>query len=467
MKFLIFLSVLFFVAGCDLSLKKYEHEAVEDDDRETPDDTEPFEIVSLIRLKTSTPFDLMEEFRLDQDAVLNLADGSVKRGFNHVDTSFEMVPGDVIHIREKLLELIENIGCMDCSENENFLEIKFEDDEICHLCDDELLADIDYYLLVPVRTMLWPFEPQDEPHPVGHHSVSFQNYFEEEGNYDGAYFHHGIDIVMPGTDEVLNQYKGRVTKIDHYRVEDIGEHPLYFEVVVETVNGLTFEYHHIDKNTVPQKIYDALESGEVIPEGEVLGNLVFWPMPDAFSQKFFHHIHLNIMNQDKIKINPALLMLPQKDETPPVIEDIFLIDENRTKTLSDYPDESFHVVIKAHDFTDADPWPNPVRFSEIFIHDQYEELVFHHAGYDFIAMMDSDKKAFVCDYYLCLMGGESYSYGDYFQREFFVVVTAFDIEGNMTDSVDPSLFDPGEYTLSVRSCDENGNCTEESIMISF
>jgi hypothetical protein len=267
--------------------------------------------------------------------------------------------------------------------------------------------------------------------------------------------------------EVYNQIAGRVTKIDHYRTDLVGEHPLYFEVVVETVNGLIFEYHHIDKNTVPKKIYEALESGELIPEGEILGKIVFWPMPDAFSEKFFHHIHLNIMNQDKIKINPALLMIPQVDSTDPVIEEIFLIDDNRTKTLSDEPDEPFHIVIKAHDFTDEDPWPNPVRFSEIYIYDEYENIVFHHAGYDFIAMMDSDEKVFVCDYYLCLLDGQSYSYGDYQKREFFLVVTAFDIEGNITEPIDPSLFDPGEHTIYVRSCDENGNCTEESVVVSF
>ena len=475
MKIFILIIVFILVSGCDTNLKTDEFSDDETDelndidhsDDEKHDDEKLINIESVKRVKSFSPFSGMEDFFVYQTAVADFSDNSVKRNFNHVDTSFDMFAEDVGFLREILLELVDIAECMDCVENESFLEIRLEGSEICQICDDELLTDIDHYLLVPVRTMLWPFEPQDEPHPVGHNSVNFQNYAEEEDNYEGAYFHHGIDIIMPEVTEVYNQISGRVTKIDYYRTELVGENPLYFEVVVETVNGLIFEYHHIDKNTVPQKIHEALESGELIPEGEVLGKIVFWPMPDAFSEKFFHHIHLNIMNQDKIKINPALLMIPQVDATDPVIEEIFLIDDNRTKTLSSEPDEPFHVVVKAHDYTDFDPWPNPVRFSEVYIYDEDENIVFHHPGYDFIAMMDSDEKVFVCDYYLCLMDGESYSLGNYFKREFFVVVTAFDIAGNMTEPIDPALFDPGKYTLSARSCDENGNCTEESVEINF
>jgi len=470
-----FLFILILISGCDASLKKYpalddemtENNDIEFEDDELQDDFETFEVVSLRRKKISAPFDQMENFRIEQNAILNLPTGLIKRNFNHVDTSFEMHGDDIIQIRKIIDKLIENTGCLECEENETFFEIKFENDETCQLCNDQLLEDIDYYLLIPVRSMLWPFDPQNEPHPVGHHSVSFQNYAEEEGNYEGAYFHHGIDIVMPEVKEVYNQIEGRVTKIDHYRTDLVGEHPLYFEVVVETVNGLTFEYHHIDKNTVPEKIYEALESGEIIPEKENLGKIVFWSMPDAFSKNFFHHVHLNIMNREKIKINPALLMLPQKDKTEPVIEEIFLIDDNRTKTLSDKLDEPFHIVVKVHDFTDEDPWPNPPRFSEIYIYDETGSPVFYHAGYDFIAMLDSDETVFVCDYYLCLMDEQNYSYGDYLKREFFVVITAFDIEGNTADPIDPALFEPEEHTIFVRSCDENGNCTEESIVVYF
>jgi len=480
MKVFLMVFVMVLISGCDVSKKNDElsddetpdnsdvdSTADEDETNDEAADEDFIKLTSLTRFKVSAPFPEMNNFTVNQGAVITFSDYSVKRNFNHVDTSFDMSGEDIVKIREIIYELVENKDCMDCTENENFLEIVFDDDAICRICDDKSLVEIDYYLLIPVRTMLWPFEPQDAPHPVGHHSVSFQNYTEEEGNYEGAYFHHGIDIIMPDVAEVYNQVSGRVTKIDHYRTELVGEHPLYFEVVVETVNGLIFEYHHIDKNTVPKNIYEALESGELIPEGELLGKIVFWPMPDVFSEKLFHHIHLNIMNQDKIKINPALLMLPQIDTTKPVIEEIFITDSSRTKTLSDEPDEPFHVVIKVHDFTDIDPWPNPVRFSEVFISDEDENIVFHHAGYDFIAMMDIDEKVFVCDYYLCLIGNQSYSSGDYFKREFFVVVTSFDLEGNVAEPIDPLLFDPGKYTLSVKSCDESGNCTLKSETLSF
>jgi hypothetical protein len=313
--------------------------------------------------------------------------------------------------------------------------------------------------------MFWPFEPQDEPHPVGHTSLSFQNYSE---GYDGAYFHHGTDIVLLSPEKLYNIYDGRVVEIGYYLTDDVGESPYYFQVVVKTVNGLTIKYHHTDDDSVPDEVYDIEGTDEILEAGEQIGKIVYWPTPDSFSEKFFHHVHLNIMTQEEIKLNALELMFPQKDSKAPEIEEISLIDSDRTKTLDNEAiSEPFQVVVKAHDFTDSDPWPNPPRKIDVSIENSDGETVFSHQGYDFIAMMHADEKIDVCNYYLCEMDGKELTFGNYQQREFDIVSTAFNKLGEKTKAIDPSEFEPGEHTLVVTACDESGNCAEKEENISF
>ncbi|HQO93222.1 MAG TPA: hypothetical protein PLX56_12920, partial [bacterium] len=311
----------------------------------------------------------------------------------------------------------------------------------------------------------WPFAPQDEPHNVGHTSVNIQHYTNK---YEEAYFHHGVDIIKNEPEKIFNMYDGRVEKIGYYRTEEVGESKYYFEVVVQTVNGLVFELHHTDPESVPDEIYEIEGTDAVLKAGKNTGKTVFWPSPDSFSGKLFHHIHFNVITQNGIKLNPLIMMIPQKDDTIPEIEEIYLIDPDRTKTLStENIAEDFHVVIKVSDFADNKIWPNPPRFSKIEILDSENEVVFEHSGYDFIAMMSENINEFVCDYYLCEIGDTVFSKGSYSEREFHVVVTAFDKTGNKSDAVEKELFEIREYSIKATSCDEVGNCGEKTVGISF
>ena len=482
MKYLSLILLIFLLmVSCENSLKKHEEgdldavDAVDVDEIEIDSDPENDQEVSdsdirqeqeltKIVLRRETPEFKDGEDLIVQNSSLDLRTREVLRDFNHVDTSFTMHEDDVNSLINSISSEFSNNLCIECVESGPQTKLVFEEEECC-IEDKVILELIDHYLVIPVHSMLWPFEPQSKPHPVGHTSLSFQNYSED---YDEAYFHHGTDIVLATPEKLYNIYDGRVVEIGYYRTEEVGESPYYFQVVVKTVNGLTIQYHHTDDDSVPEAVYDLEGTDEIIPAGTQVGKIVYWPTPDAFSENFFHHVHLNVMTEKEIKLNALELMFPQNDSTDPEIEEISLIDTERTETLdSDNISEPFHVVVKAHDYADSDPWPNPPRKIDISIKNSAGETVLSHSGYDFIAMMHPDEATDVCTYYLCEMDGFEYTFGNYQQREFYIVSTAFNRIGEKTEGIDPSEFEPGDYTLVVSVCDESGNCVEKDISVKF
>lgn len=461
---IVFFTLIFFASGCDSGQKvTFIDESVQDEDveimndEEMVDDEQMLEFVEIKMQKVSGD--------LSQKAVVDVEEFKVERNLNHVDTSFFIHMNDLEIIAKKLRNEILEKGCHDCSEDENYLFAVTSKNDECCVYDEQVINEIAKYLLIPVNSMLWPFAPQDEPHNVGHTSVNIQHYTNK---YEEAYFHHGVDIIKNEPEKIFNMYDGRVEKIGYYRTEEVGESKYYFEVVVQTVNGLKFEFHHTDPESVPDAVYELEGTDKVLKAGEETGKIVFWPTPDSFSGKLFHHIHFNVITESGIKLNPLIMMTPQKDDTAPEIEEIYLTDPDRTKTLStENISENFHVVIKVSDLADNEIWPNPPRYSMVEIKNSDDETIFEHSGYDFIAMMSENINEFVCDYYLCEIGETVFSKGNYSQREFHVVVTAFDKTGNITDAIEKELFENGDYSIKATSCDEVGNCSEKSIDISF
>ncbi|HPA57865.1 MAG TPA: hypothetical protein PLT70_10605 [bacterium] len=460
----LFLSTLFFFSACDIEKRSIAiDESVQDEDveimndEEMVDDEQMLEFVEITMQKVSG--------NLSQKAVVDVKEFKVERNLNHVDTSFFIHINDFEIIAKKLRNEIFEKGCHDCSEDENYLFAVTSKNDECCVSDEQVINEIAKYLLIPVNSMLWPFAPQDEPHDVGHTSVNIQHYTQK---YEEAYFHHGVDIIKNEPEKIFNMYDGRVEKIGYYRTEEVGESKYYFEVVLQTVNGLKFEFHHTDPESVPDGIYEIEGTDIILEAGANTGKIVFWPTPDSYSGKLFHHIHFNVITQKGIKLNPLIMMIPQRDEISPKIDEIYLINSERTKTLTNSGiDEDFHVVIKVSDLADNEIWPNPPRFSKIEILNSENEVVFEHSGYDFIAMMSENINEFVCDYYLCEIGESAYSKGNYSERDFHIVVTAFDKTGNIADAIEKDLFESGEYSIKATSCDEVGNCGEKSIDISF
>ncbi len=162
----------------------------------------------------------------------------------------------------------------------------------------------------------WPFPVDSIAHNIG----SYQR-------YPGVlpYFHHGLDIRQKAGTPVRSTTASSVVNIENY----ILGKELYWEVALLDSKGFIWQYHHIDKSSIPKQIYEALESKKLIPAGTVLGTIVKWPKV-SFGERF-DHIHLNIIDKDADYVNPLLFMKSLEDESSPVIEGISIVEKNPIK----------------------------------------------------------------------------------------------------------------------------------------
>lgn len=172
---------------------------------------------------------------------------------------------------------------------------------------DQATGDLDAFVKSRTR-YAWPFQPKS----IGHTIASYQS-------YGGApYFHHGIDIMAPAGTSVMTPTGGKVTNIENY-----GSGPLYWEVAVTDENGFIWQFHHIDKDSIPQEVWNAYNNGTTVAPGTKVGEIVYWSVV-SFGERF-HHIHLNILGAGGEYQNGLLFMEDLPDTVDPVIQEIGLL----------------------------------------------------------------------------------------------------------------------------------------------
>lgn len=102
-----------------------------------------------------------------------------------------------------------------------------------------------------------------------------------------AYWHEGVDIrssLLPGTQlgyELHSPVAGQVVQWVRYSSSD-----LYWSLMVRESRGLVWQFHHLDPDTVTVKI------GDNVAQGQVLGNIAFWP--SSHNGALYHHVHMNV-----------------------------------------------------------------------------------------------------------------------------------------------------------------------------
>lgn len=165
----------------------------------------------------------------------------------------------------------------------------------------------------------WPFPLLS----IGHAMNSYQNY----GN--SPYWHDGLDIRSEVDQPMLASAGGKVVNIENY----VKGNPLYWEIAIQDSEGFVWKYHHVDRNSIPDDIWNAYRSGEIISAGTLLGNVVRWPVTTY--GEVFHHLHLLIVGKDGKYINPFLLLEPLADNQSPVIERIGIAKNHRPTTLTE------------------------------------------------------------------------------------------------------------------------------------
>ena len=147
---------------------------------------------------------------------------------------------------------------------------------------------------------------------IGHNTASYQNYGGE------PYFHHGLDIRADAGTDVLASVGGQVVNISNY-----GPGPAYWEVAILDNSGYLWQYHHVDRDSIPQAIWDALRSKAPIPAGTKIGEVYYW-MVSTYGE-VYHHVHLNVLARAGVYRNPFNFLEPLNDTKAPEFVNIGLM----------------------------------------------------------------------------------------------------------------------------------------------
>lgn len=154
----------------------------------------------------------------------------------------------------------------------------------------------------------WPVELKS----IGHNTASYQNYGGD------PYFHHGLDIRADAGTDVLASVGGQVVNISNY-----GPGPAYWEVAVLDDAGFLWQYHHVDRESIPQAIWDAYRNKGRISTGTKIGEVYYW-MVNTYGEQY-HHIHLNVLARGGAYRNPFNFLEPLADSKAPEILDVGLL----------------------------------------------------------------------------------------------------------------------------------------------
>jgi len=165
------------------------------------------------------------------------------------------------------------------------------------------------------------------------------------GPYPG--YHHGLDLLANGEEEVFAPVSGKVGTGYYYKHKS----PYTYEISIELEDGYRVELHHIDPSSIPEKIERLAKEGGRIEKGEYLGKIY-----NSTHMNIPMHLHTNLINPDGYYSNPLHRYPKIADLTSPKIETIFIAEESEksfkkisTSHLLKNPDKKKFLMVKAHD----------------------------------------------------------------------------------------------------------------------
>lgn len=207
----------------------------------------------------------------------------------------------------------------------------------------------------------WPYKLES----IGHSMASYQNYG------GSPYFHHGLDIRGPDGTDVIATFRGQVVNIENY-----GSGPLYWEVALIDPNGCLWQYHHVKKESIPQKIHDAYSAWKkdktkgFVEKGTLVGKIITWPV-NTFGE-YFHHVHLNILDHNKKYLNPYSFMKNLNDKVGPKINQIGII-KNKRKTPGNEVSGDYTLYVDSTDLVLHDKFILPPYSLHYYFNDKPEK----------------------------------------------------------------------------------------------
>ncbi|MBI4405856.1 MAG: M23 family metallopeptidase [Deltaproteobacteria bacterium] len=263
---------------------------------------------------------------------------------------------------------------------------------------------------------------------IGHTIASYQKYV------GSAYFHHGIDIRADAGSPVIASAGGKVINIENY----VPGNPAYWEIAILDAEGFIWQYHHVDRSSIPAAIQDAFKKGLAIPTGAKLGEVYYWPEV-TFGERF-HHIHLNILGAQKSYLNGFAFLESLDDKVGPQIHEIALV-QNGKKVKGNSVSGPYTMAAELSDLILHDKFIVPPHVISFSINGGKKQTVWR---FDNLPGGSSNTK-YIHDFYLA-----SETCGDYDCRK-LVVNLGFSKDGPV------SFPTAGSHQIEVTAEDYEGN----------
>ena len=183
--------------------------------------------------------------------------------------------------------------------------------------------------LPPAHALAWPVRFQDSEHTLGNVMAQFQPFGD-------LYYHGGDDLRVDAGADISAPVDGKLEAGAYsYAAHPDGSlekfwkawpetgDPTYFEVAVVADDGLRYEFHHVDRETLPADIVAKLNAGGGrVAKGNLLGHAIEFPMAG------YNHVHYNIVLPNGTRVNPEYASALLPDHLAPTILHAFALSSS-------------------------------------------------------------------------------------------------------------------------------------------
>jgi hypothetical protein len=180
--------------------------------------------------------------------------------------------------------------------------------------------------LPPAHALSWPVRFQDPEHTLGNVMAQFQPFGD-------PYYHGGDDLRVDAGADISAPVDGMLEAGAYsYSAHPDGSlekfwkpwpqtgDPTYFEVAVVADDGIRYEFHHVDRDTLPADIVAKLDAGGGrMAKGTLLGHAIEFPMAG------YNHVHYNIILPNGTRVNPEYASALLPDHLAPTILHAFAV----------------------------------------------------------------------------------------------------------------------------------------------
>ncbi|MGH1467323.1 MAG: hypothetical protein ACRBBP_00370 [Bdellovibrionales bacterium] len=141
----------------------------------------------------------------------------------------------------------------------------------------------------------------------------------------------------------------------------------YFEISITDEFGNRFEFHHIDRDSLPLNILESVYNNSIVFQDMQIGNIIPWPNKVLGAD--YSHIHYNIISKHGERLNPFWFSKKIPDTTPPKTSTVYFQLEEpcpETGRVNHYStsklfeeDKPTHIVLKTTDLITGNHFPHP------------------------------------------------------------------------------------------------------------